>query len=91
MAKTFQQYKIATQVLTTNTQVDTNCADFTVFNAGNGQIFIDNLPLDPGQSFSVTGNVNEIYTDIVTITFESTATIKEARFVKRIYQAEIQL
>jgi hypothetical protein len=61
--------KIALQVGTTNVQIGNNVNGFTVKNAGNTIVVFNQEQLQPGESFTVGGNIGEIYSGRVDIYF----------------------
>lgn len=55
-------------------QYTLNCIDVTFINSGTSTAFVENLNLPPGTSFSIQGNLGELCTESVNISFSAGGT-----------------
>ncbi len=65
------QYITETKIFSANGQTDTNANSVLFINTGSDKIVIDGLLLQPSQSWSIEGNVNEILVKIYNFQFLS--------------------
>jgi hypothetical protein len=65
------QYITETKIFSTNTQTDTNANSVLFINTGADKVVIDGLLLQPSQSWSIEGNVNEILVKVYNFQFLS--------------------
>lgn len=67
----YNKYRFNADQVRVNKQYTLSCIDVTFINNGTATAYIENLILPPGASFSVQGNLGEICTEAVNISFDS--------------------
>lgn len=63
----------------------TNCIDMQFINGGTVTAYIDNLPLLPGQSIAINGNLGEVCKKTRNLTFANVAGTTLIYFLRRFY------
>jgi hypothetical protein len=63
------QYITETKIFSQNGQTDTNANSVLFINTGADKVTIDGLMLQPSQSWSIEGNINEILIKVYNFNF----------------------
>ena len=79
------EYDFKTEQYNQSQSITTNCIDMLFINAGTVTAYIDSLPLLPGQSLPINGNLGEVCTKQRQLVFANAAGTKLIYFVKRFY------
>lgn len=66
-----RQYITESKIFVKNGQTDTNANSVLFINTGNVNVTIDGLALQPSQSWSIEGNLNEICVKIYNFIFDT--------------------
>ncbi len=80
-----QQYDFQCIPYNKNQNIDTNCIDMLFINNGTVTAYVDNIPLLPGQTIPINGNIGEICIKPRNLRFENTVGTPSILFVKRFY------
>jgi hypothetical protein len=64
-----QKYSPIFQQYDTAQQIPTNCNSITFINAGTSIVYLENVTLQPNQSFSIDGNYCEYTEQVISMRF----------------------
>ena len=70
----YNKYRFNADQVRVNKQYALDCIDVTFVNSGTTTAYIQDLILTPGASFSLKGNLGEICTESVNISFTGAGT-----------------
>jgi len=57
-------------------QVPTNCNSITFINYGTSIAYLENVTLQPNQSFEINGNACEYMDQVISLRFENSTTLQ---------------
>ena len=81
-----QRYITETKIFTSDNQTDSNCNSLTFVNTGSDNVIVDNVLLQPNQTFSIDGNRDEMCVKVYNFNFVTTSnpslTVIFKRYVK---------
>lgn len=81
-----RQYKIDVLTYYDNNQVRSDCGDITFYNNGSDPVTINSgVTLNPGQTFVLSANENEIDRTIYYFIFANTVANKKLTVLRKIY------
>jgi len=83
--RNLQKYEIAVLQYSNTQFVQTFCNSITFYNVGTSTLLIEqSIPLANGQTFTITGNDNEICVKQILVTFSGEGT-NNAVIIKKFY------
>lgn len=77
------QYITETKIFSTSSQTDTNANSVLFVNTGAAPVVVDGLTLQPSQSWSIEGNVNEMLVKVYNFNFTGSNTPQLTVIYKR--------